>query len=201
MALEDILKKIKSEAEEEAEKILSEARARAEEILSNARREAERLKEELIAEARREAEEHKSRLISMASLDIRKELLQERQNLIDLAFQKALQRLTEMGDDEYRELIERMLLSTVETGEEEIILNERDKARITQGFIQMLNKKLEERGKAGKLTIAEETGDFSGGFILRRGKVEINSTFDALLQAAREEVGVEVSRLLFGEEG
>jgi V/A-type H+-transporting ATPase subunit E len=199
MALEDILRKIEEDAKREADKILSEAKERAEEIIRNAQEEADRAKGRLMEEARRNAQTHKSRLISMAELDMRKEVLQEKQSLIDLAFRKALERLTGMEDDEYRTLIERMLMQSVEYGDEEIILCERDKSRISQGFIQAFNKKLESEGKLGKLTIAEETGDFSGGFILRRGKIELNNTFDALLQAARGELETEISQILFGE--
>lgn len=199
MALEDILRKIEEDAKREADKILSEARERAEEILQTAKLEAKQTKENLLKEAHREAQTHKSRLISMAQLDMRKEILQEKQNLIDQAFQKALKRLTEMEDEEYRELIREMLKGVVEHGDEEIILSERDKSRISQGFIQALNKELESEGKLGKLTIAEETGDFSGGFILRRGKIELNNSFDALLQSAKGEMRTELSRILFGE--
>ncbi|MCD6507639.1 V-type ATP synthase subunit E [Candidatus Poribacteria bacterium] len=199
MALEDILRKIEEDARREADKILSEARARAEEILHSAEQEAERIRENLLEEARREAQTHKSRLISMAQLDMRKEILQEKQNLIDQVFQIALERLLRMEDEEYRELIREMLKQVVEHGDEEIILCERDKSRISQGFIQTLNKELESEGKPGKLTIAEETGDFSGGFILRRGKIELNNSFDALLQAAKDEMRSELSQILFGE--
>jgi len=199
MALEDILRKIEEDARREADKILSEARARAEEILHSAEQEAERIRENLLEEARREAQTHKSRLISMAQLDMRKEILQEKQNLIDQVFQIALERLLRMEDEEYRELIREMLKQVVEHGDEEIILCERDKPRISQGFIQALNKELESEGKLGKLSIAEETGDFSGGFILRRGKIELNNSFDALLQAAKDEMRSELSQILFGE--
>ncbi|HEX30665.1 TPA: hypothetical protein ENG04_11350 [Candidatus Poribacteria bacterium] len=199
MALEDILRKIEEDARREADKILSEARARAKEILHSAEQEAERIRENLLEEARREAQTHKSRLISMAQLDMRKEILQEKQNLIDQVFQIALERLVGMEDEEYRELIREMLKQVAEHGDEEIILCERDKSRISQGFIQALNKELESEGKPGKLSIAEETGDFSGGFILRRGKIELNNSFDALLQAAKDEMRSELSQILFGE--
>ncbi len=199
MALEDILRKIEEDARREADKILSEARARAEEILQGAEREAEQTRQNLLEEARREAQTHKSRLISMAQLDMRKEILQEKQSLIDQVFQRALERLVGMEDEEYRELIREMLKQLVEHGDEEIILCERDKSRISQGFMQALNKELESEGKLGKLTIAEETGDFSGGFILRRGKIELNNSFDALLQAAKGEMKTELSQILFGE--
>lgn len=49
------------------------------------------------------------------------------------------------------------------------------------------------------LAVSEETRDISGGFILKDGRIEVNCTFDALVRAEREQTAGEVAKLLFPE--
>jgi V/A-type H+-transporting ATPase subunit E len=50
-----------------------------------------------------------------------------------------------------------------------------------------------------KLTLAEETKEMLGGFILRQGSVEINCTVDIMLELIRGEAAMEVAKVLFEE--
>ena len=47
------------------------------------------------------------------------------------------------------------------------------------------------------LTVSEETRPMDGGFILRDGRIEVNCTFGALIQAERERTAGAVAKLLF----
>ena len=49
----------------------------------------------------------------------------------------------------------------------------------------------------GKLSLADETGDFAGGLILRRGSVEANCTVELLVELSRNELSARVAELLF----
>ena len=49
------------------------------------------------------------------------------------------------------------------------------------------------------LTVSEETRAFSGGFILKNGRIEVNCTFDALVRSEREQTAGAVAKLLFPE--
>ena len=64
------------------------------------------------------------------------------------------------------------------TGDEEIVLNARDRAAVGDKVAAAANAKLPD----GKLTLADETGDFKGGFILRRGNIEANCTAELLVE-------------------
>ena len=52
------------------------------------------------------------------------------------------------------------------------------------------------KGK-GNITIAEETADIVGGFILKQGDVEVNGTIDILLELIRGELAAQVAQVLF----
>ena len=70
-----------------------------------------------------------------------------------------------------------------------IMFNKKDKARIPASFTKAL--------ESYKLTVAEETQEMSGGFILLYGDIEENCSFDALFLQAKEELQDKVRDYLF----
>ena len=131
MSLEKILERIEQDAQGEVDRIKSRASKTADEILKKAQDEAEALQAQALEDAMIEAEQRKERLISTAKLDLRKARLAEKQDAIDAAFREAVESLLNMEDAEYRSIMRGMILPNVQTGDEEIILSERDRA----GFI------------------------------------------------------------------
>lgn len=199
MSLEKILERIEREAQSEVAHIKSRSSANADDMMKKAQAEAETLKAQALEDAEDEAEQRKERIISTANLDLRKARLAERQRAIDAAFQEAVENLLDMEDAEYRKIIRDMILSNVHTGSEEIILSERDKTGLSEMLLEELNRQLSESGKKGNLTISEDTYNMLGGFVLRRGKIELNSSFESLFKSSRDELESEVSKILFPE--
>ncbi len=199
MSLEKILERIEREAQSEADHIKSRAAAATDEILKTAQAEAEVLKAQALEKAGSDAEQRKERIISTANLDLRKALLAERQDAIDTAFREAVESLLNMDDAEYQKIMRDMILASVQTGEEEVIFSERDRADLGDEFLAEVNQQLLESGKTGKLTLYQDTYNMFGGFVLRRGKIELNSTFETLFKSSREELESDVSKILFPE--
>jgi len=199
MSLEKILERIEADAQNEVGKIKSRASAAANEVIKKAQAEAEAIKAQAMEDARDEAKQRKERIVSTARLDFRKALLAEKQNAIDAAFQEAIETLLNMKDVEYRKVLRDMILLNVQAGDEEIILSERDRSRLGKGFLKEINQQLVQKGQKGRLTIARDTYDMLGGFILRRGQIELNSSFESLLKSSRDDLETEVSRTLFPE--
>jgi len=199
MSLEKILERIEQDAQNEADKIKSRASANADEIIKKAEAEAEELKAQALEDAKDEAEQRKERIIATARLDLRKELLAEKQNAIDIAFREAIESLVNMDDGKYREIMQDMILPNVQTGEEEIVLSDRDKTRLGESFLKEINKQLSKSGGKGNLTISPDSYNILGGFVLRRGKIELNSSFESLFKSSRYDLETEVSKILFPE--
>jgi V/A-type H+-transporting ATPase subunit E len=199
MSLEKILDRIGKDAQNEADRIKNRASASVDETIKKAQEEAENLKAQGLEDAKNAAEQRKERIISTARLDFRKALLAEKQRAIDNAFQEAVDSLIRMNDNEYRKIIRSMILSNVQTGDEEIILSKRDKSRLGNNFVKDVNRQLAKNGGKGNLTLSKETYNMAGGFILRRGKIELNSTFGTLFKSSRDELESEVSKILFPE--
>ncbi len=197
MAVDDILRRIKADAEEVARKIVAEGQAAADAVAREARTRADAQKQELRAKAEQRAQEDRNRITTLARLAARRELLDEKQALIDRVFDEAGRRIAEMQQGEYREFITGLLRSTVESGDEEVLIGEQE-SRLDQAFLNSVAKKL---GLGGGLKLASERRQITAGFILRSGRVETNCALSTILRDAREKLETEVAGILFREDG
>lgn len=198
--LEKLKKKLITDAEAEASKIVEEGRAEAQRILAEAKKQVERIGGEYQAKAHQEASEHIRRQVSLRELEARKAILAEKGKIIDEVFQKALAELRERDRQSGFSITWKLLLDAIKTGDEEIILDAEDRKALPSDFIERLNRHLRDLGKRGEVKISQETHNHGGGFILRRGRTETNTTFATLLAMARDEIETDVARVLFEDE-
>lgn len=197
MALEDIIKKIGEDAQSEADSLLSLARAEAESIREKAHKQAEELRSELTQKAKERAKEHADRVTVLAGLDERKDALREKKRLIEDAFAKAEDRIRNLPPEEYRAFLKPLILGAVESGAEEIIPSSQHRSTFTPEFVKSLNDELGPQ--KGRLRLSEESGDFSGGFILREGNKETNLTLESLVASQRDRLETLIANILFGK--
>ncbi len=87
-----------------------------------------------------------------------------------------------------------MILNTEIEGEQNLILNAEGKKVIDDAFVAEINKALD---KKAVIKIDENTRDFRGGFILEKDGIEINNTFEALVSSIKDDLSLEVARVLF----
>jgi len=194
---EKITQRILDDAQARADSIKAEASEKAKAVEDEARKRAERKKEELLEQAGKDAEEQKRRILGVAQLEARKELLAAKQEMIEEAFQKSLDQLTSMDEKSYLAIIREMLLNLVESGNETVIFSARDLEIISDGFWKDVNKALVDKGKEGNLKLSRESREIKGGFILQAGGVEMNCSFEALLEEKRDQLETEVANILF----
>jgi len=128
-------------------------------------------------------------------MNIAKEHLAEKNKILDEVFDQARQQLQSLPDEQYRRLVTNLILEAVETGDEEVIIDKEEK-RIDAALIDQVNSKLASDRK-GNLKLSEDKMPLGGGFILRRGKVKTNVSFDVLLSRARKELEIELAKELF----
>jgi V/A-type H+-transporting ATPase subunit E len=192
--------KIISDAEAEARRIVEEGESEAAGIKAEAESQAREIASEFAEKAQARADEYIRRQISLRELEARKAVLAEKGALIDDVFAKALEELRERDRKRGYTITRKLLLSAVETGDEEIILSPEDKRHMEASFIKALNAELVKAGKRGEVTIAGETRDIKGGFVLRRGRAETNASFDTLLAMLRDDIEIEIADTLFGAE-
>lgn len=193
---EKIVNRIIEEARQEAAANIARAEAEAMSIMESARKEADAKRYAILEKAQREAEDTKKRLLAVAGLEARKQKLQARQEIIEETFGKALDRLCSLKDIEYQSILINMIVNSLESGNEEIILSERDKKRLDKGFIDAINSKAREKGLNSNVSLSEKSANILGGFILKSGDIEVNNSFEAILRAKRDELEVEAAKLL-----
>lgn len=194
---EKLQEKIMAEAKSDAEAMLANARAKEADIIAKAQAEADAKTAKILAAVDKQVSERRRRHQTIAELDARKAILAAKEELIEDTFTQAIARLQEMDTQSYTELMSAMLLAVTQTGTEEIIVSAADKPRFSPELLAQVNQELTLLGKEGSLTLAEETRETKGGFILRSGDIEINCSFAALLRMQREQLEPEVAAILF----
>lgn len=195
--IENLRNRIIKDYEERAMQIESNARLKGEEIINQARIKADEIMNNMKAKAQRDGQERKERLISRAQLDARNEILFAKQEAIDRVFENVADRIRKMSDEDYFSFIMNMLLSNVETGDEEIIFSKEDKKRVQPSFITIANDKLKTAGKKGLLKISDETRNIESGFILAKDGLEINCSIESQIRLLRDSLEGEIASLLF----
>ncbi len=195
-----IIQRIREDARSAADGNLEKAREEARGIIKEAEAEALKKRKDMLTRAEAEAEAAKERLIKAARLDARKKELEVKQEIINEAFSRALQKLMNLPEREYLGFLAGMAADLARTGSEEIILGKRDRERLdTEELTAEINRRLSEKGVKGNVTLSGQEADIAGGFILRRGNVEINCSLETLVKTRRGELEAEVIGILFSE--
>ncbi|HHU68889.1 MAG TPA: hypothetical protein GXZ31_01145 [Thermoanaerobacterales bacterium] len=197
--LDKIKEKILEDAKREADKIIKEAELEAQRISEQAEKTAAENRKTLNEKAQKDAQEARRKTLAMTELDMRKEQLAVKQKMIDLAFEKTLERLNKLEGKEYEKMILNMMEKAVETGQEEIILSTNDRKKFKPELLATLNNRLSKKGIKAALKISNEARRIQGGFILKRRGVEVNGSFETLIRTEREEIESKVAAILFGE--
>lgn len=195
MNAEQVVNKIISEAQDQADKIVAEAKEAAQAQLVKLDAQVSDFRKETEALAAEAADDKKSRMLAMARMDIRKEHLAAKVDLLDKVFDQARQKICSMPDDQYRQLIIDLMVSAVESGDEQVLIGNNE-TRIDTNLIKEVNRKLGP-GFKGNLMLANETAEIDSGFILKRKKVQVNVSGEILIAKAREELEIELSGELF----
>ena len=190
--IEKITQRIDAQAQAEIDRILADARDQAEAIAEQAQAQAEAESAELAARNGQAAAEREERLVGAAQMEAKKIILAAKQELVEKAYVLALEKLCSMPDEQYTETLVALLEQAAPDGKGSVIFAPDVKERIGAATVALANEKLQ-----GSLILAEETRPLRGGFILSRGNVEVNCTFDTLVRLQKAETaGAVLKKLL-----
>ncbi len=193
MSLVDIKSKIEADAVREAAAHREKAQEQIDGISREASRQIEQIKKDSAARLENEKHEVHRRRKIVAELDVRKEDLAARRKLISVAYEKAIVALVDTPSERYMASMEKLLEEAVETGDEVLILGREEKI-LTKSWLESFNK-----AHNTQMTLSAERIPISGGFVLRKGKVDTNCSWDMLLDSLRIELEAEVVKRLFTE--
>ncbi|NCB42766.1 MAG: hypothetical protein EOM59_09120 [Clostridia bacterium] len=190
MSIEQIKDKIIESAHEDARRIFDKGRMESRAKVYEAQRMAKIKVEEAREKAIGDAMTLKSRRKSMANLEARKMQLAAKQEVISSCFEEALSELKKLSKEQYIAMLLRKI-KEIDVEEGEILLNKNDRSSIGKEFLVELNK------GGNKFSLSEETIDAAGGFVLRMGRIEMDSTLEMMISSIREEVMTDVVSALF----
>ena len=225
--MEKITARIREDADREIAQMNQETDRQIQVLQEQAQAQADREREEILARGTRAAAERLERLKSAAQMERRKLELAAKQEVVGEAFDKALEKLCTLPEEEYIQLLTALVLQAVSTGREQLIFSPKDRARIGKAVVVAANEALVKQvapelpdsltdskvgaflGKmvnsataqitgTGLLTLSEETRPIQGGFILVDGPVEVNCSFEAMFRLQREKLEKPAAELLFG---
>lgn len=224
--IEKITARIAADAQVEIDALRADTDVQCADIARRYDEQARREAEAILAKGRADAEQQVERLDSVAALEGRKRTLAAKQEMMDRAFELALDKLCALPRDEMVELLAALAVRAARTGREEIILNaqqreelgpdvcERANAALARAVAPKLPQELTDTkvgafvGKVvagvsaiaqgtALLTLADEIRPIKGGLILRDGDVEVNCAFETLVRLQRGELERQVAAILF----
>ena len=152
----------------------------------------------ILEAAEKEAGELIKRMKGEADMRARSAMLEEKQSLMQKAFEAAQQELLNMDEETYRAFLVKLACRASVSGQEELVLNAKDLARFGRGLCDDVNKALAEAGRKAQLTLCEEPADIDGGCKLRSGSVETNCSIGTLIDAQKDALVPQVAAMLFG---
>lgn len=224
--IEKITARIAADADQEIAALRTQAQQQADAILADAAAQAKAAGDEILTRGRKAADERLERLQSAAHMETRKLKLAAKQEVLGEAFEKALNDLCALPDEEYIALLTDLVVKASSTGRETLIFSLRDRTRIGRQVVAAANERLVKQhapelpsavtdtkvgaflGRmvnsttamvtgTGLLTLSEESRNIMGGFIMVDEDVEINCTFETLVRLERERLEKEIAQILF----
>ena len=199
--LSAIANEVLGDVQKEAEAIILSSQNQAKETLKAAKQQADENYKTVISQATAKAEGEKRKIASVTEVEMRNRLLQSKEELVDIAFNKALAKVKEFAATEeyHRYLLKLIEEAAKRIGQKKLALqvNAKDKAWLTQDTLSRLSKKLN-----CELTLLDRTDDYIGGFKIQTvdGKITYDSTLDNRLRELKPVLRVEVAKVLFGKE-
>ena len=191
--IEKLTQQITADAQVEIDAILAEAQANADAITADYAQRAEKAAAERLTKGTEAAAQREERLIAMADMERRKDLLAAKQDMVGKAFDRALEQLCNLSDEEYVSMLTKLAVAASSSGKEQLIFSQKDRTRVGKDVVIAANEALND----GHLTLSEQTRPMRGGFILSDGAIEVNCTFETLVRLQRGEIAGEVANVLF----
>lgn len=197
IGIEKIGERILADATREAEEIKAEASSESEAISKKYDQMAQDEYWEIIRQSAQKSETLMQRLKDTAAMEVKKQILAVKQEMIEKAFERSLEVLAGLPEDEYVAFLSRLAAQSSRNGRERIVMSAADRSRYGKKVCLMANEALTGQGKAAGLTLSEDTRNIRGGIILSDGNIEVNCSLEVLVEYKKNDLSGQVARILF----
>jgi V/A-type H+-transporting ATPase subunit E len=199
--LSAIANEVIGDVQKEAEAVIAKAQTEAKETLRQAKQQANQTYREIVNHAHLRAETEQRKIASVTEVDMRNLLLQTKEDMVDVAFAKALDRLREFAQTpKYNDYLLKLIATVAEKiGQKDLLVsvNAKDAALLTASELKRLSKQLNV-----ELVLSKDRLDCVGGCIIQTadGKIIYDNTIDTKLEALKPTLRVEAAKILFKQE-
>ncbi|MEX1376940.1 MAG: V-type ATP synthase subunit E family protein [Eubacteriales bacterium] len=194
--IDNIVKAILDDAKADVKATKDQTKTQIKQLKDKADTEVKKQTDALQKETEKKSVELVRREKTIMDVEIRRNHLMVKRDMVDKAFEEAFDALCKLSDRDYHDVVKNMMLESVETGSEKVLAGA--DAKIDQKLIDEVNKELKAKGKEGSLTLSKDKGDFTGGFVLMNKGIETNCTFKMLINQIKPKIESEVANILFG---
>lgn len=185
---EAIIEKILSDARAIVNSTLEEANIFSAEEISVAQNDVKLYREKNMAESYEERDEIIRRKITVANLEVKKLMLQAKQELLSVAFADTIAAV-KADTSSYEKLVQRMI--TMANDGDVVTFSHLDKKLFDEKWLKLHTDKA--------VKINKNYGEFCGGVILEGSESDKNMTLEVELDNVRNNHEPEIAGILFGE--
>lgn len=196
-----ITNEVLDDIQKETQTIISAAENEAKKTLKAAKAQADQNYQSILSEAKIKSEGERRKIASATEMEIRNNLLQKKEELVDSVFEKTLTKLEKFTKTkEYRDYLLGLIEQAAKRMNQKSLIvqvNAKDKTWLTQETLIGLSRTLN-----CQLILSDKTEEFVGGCKVQTedGKIMYDSTIDNRLQELKPALRGEVAKILFGKE-
>ncbi|MDH5187183.1 MAG: V-type ATP synthase subunit E family protein [candidate division WOR-3 bacterium] len=181
MSVERITKKIIEDVEKQVQKIANDYEQKIADLKQKTKEEVEKIRIETENRIKYESQSIRERATTLANLEQKKKVLAAKWEVINEVFDSAAKKFLTLP--EYTDIVSKLIEANTGDENSEVILSQSDLNRI------------KERLPKVKFT---EPKSLIGGVIIRSEKIEKNFSLDAALKILKDELIIDLAKILFG---
>ena len=185
MSAEKIINQIKKDSQKEINQILKDAEKEAKHIITTAKDEAKKQVDRILADGTAKSENITKIHISKANQDMKREIMNAREKIIDECFVKAHHKLSTLSEQKYKNIVRKLMID----GQKKL------SGECTVKTSRPIDKQI---AKDLGLQISGSV-ESSGGIILMSndGRILLDHTLDGILKREKQKIRIKVGKLLF----
>lgn len=192
--LQKIIDKIGEESTALCDRIIEEANNNANSLISKARKDGNEKAEKIILEGQKEADRIIAVAKSSADSVTKTKHLGVKNAVLNDIISAAYEEILNYDNEKYFDLLYKICVKYVETGECRMHLNSMDLAHIPKDFETKINMAVFEKAA---VQISRESVDIENGFILDYGDFRVNCTLKAVFDNNMDVIKDMLSKELF----
>lgn len=194
--LDNIVEEIRNQSKQEADEILKEADVFCKDYMNKIKKDVEVEVVSIEKKALADRKLYEEKTVSGMEFLERNSILRAKQQVIEQAIDKARESIAGLNDEEYFNILEKLLRKNVQQSNGRICFSKKDLDRIPKDFEDRVKEIATEN--QGELVIDKEPANIKDGFVLVYGEIEENCTLKALFDSNIDRIKDIANKQLFG---